>query len=74
MNMEDHPFDLYIEAKENFDKKNNSVAADLLAKAMGGDKPTYQIISSLSKIFNKSTLQHKLILNLISYESNNRRK
>jgi len=72
--MKEHPIDQYVTAVEAYEAGQGEKAAEDLAKALGGDKATGPIQSSLDKIFDKDSLIHQGVLDIITVEARKRRR
>lgn len=66
-------FDEYLEALE-LQKANKDLAAEKLARSIGGDKATAPILSSLEKILRRGTLIHDAVMGAIFAEERKRRR
>jgi len=62
------PIDEFLEAAE-LRKKDRLLAAEKVARSLGGDKATKPIIDSLDKIFEKDTPLHKSVVHAVVSES-----
>ena len=68
-----HPIDEYLEALEEHQKGNSKAASQKVAKSLGGTESTYPIESSLGKIFNRESILHAQVVDVLSVESAKRR-
>ena len=68
-----HPIDEYLEALEAY-QKGSPDAALKVAAALGGDKATEPIKSSLAKIFDRSSPLHQGVIGVIISEARRREK
>jgi len=71
--MSKHNFDLYLDGLDAYQKGNNSEASINIAEALGADKPTSIISNALPKIFERGTVLHEAILDVIVTESRKRK-
>jgi hypothetical protein len=62
------PLDEYAEAVQ-LRKTDRALAAEKLAKSLGGDKATAPILSGLDKIFEPDTPLHKSVTHAVVSES-----
>lgn len=69
-----HPIDEYLRAFKSYELKDKELAAENIAKSVGGNKATYPILSSLDKIFEEDTFLHKAVLDVVVSESKKREK
>lgn len=71
--MTEHPFDQYLDGLKAFQKGDKEKSAREVTKALGGEKPTHPIRSSLKKIFKQGTLLHSVVLDTLVAEHRRRR-
>ena len=62
------PIKLYLEAVEEYKQGNNENAANLLASALGAEKPSETIRNALPKLLSLDTLPNDAILKIVSTE------
>jgi hypothetical protein len=63
--MESHPIDLYSSAVEKLKQGDSAQAAKLLSKALGSDKVTGPIETSIEKMLTQDTLPHAVVLEIM---------
>lgn len=71
--MSEHPFDQYLNGLDAFKKGDKEKSAKEVTRALGGEKPTHLIRSSLKKIFKQGTLLHSAVLDTLVAEHRKRR-
>lgn len=69
-----YPIDIFVQAKEAYNKGNKHEASKKVMEAIGGEKTSYQITSSIDKIMNPDTIIHGLIIQLVNHETTTRVK
>jgi hypothetical protein len=69
-----HPIDEYLEALEAYQRGEQTEASQKVAGALGGDKATEPIRSSLAKIFDRESPLHQGVIGVIISEAKKRGK
>lgn len=66
--MDRHPFDEYLEALEHFRDGDPQKAAEVVTSALGGDRVTPAISSSIDTILDRGSILHTAILGVLDAE------
>jgi len=64
----EHPIDLYAEAQNSLREGRKDEAAEKLSQALGSEKTTQSIKNGISKLMNKGTYAHGVVLGILESE------
>ena len=67
------PLKIYQEAVKLYQKGNKQEAAQMLAEAVGAEKPSAVLLESLDKLLEHNTTPNDIVLRIIATETAKRR-